>query len=289
MWAAYALMAALLTSFLPIINKRMLVRTPVAIVAWVPNALSLPLLLAVTIALPGWPHVDWLFVVAILASGGLNLIATLASTYALKQADASIAAPLLSFNPAFTLLVSAFALGEIPNLRGIVGVLLIVMGAYLFQIEHIKEGFLVPLQALARQPGILLAISASFVWGLTPIFEKIAIQHSSPENPLAVAFATTLLTVMLLFPGLWRNAAHLVSQVRQHQRGFVIAGLISGVAPLLGFTAIAQGYVGYVTALFKLSAVLTVLWSFFLLHEQGLRQRLPATIVMALGGLLIAA
>ena len=289
MWAAYALTAALLTSFLPIINKRMLAHTPVAVVAWVPNALSLPLLFAVTIALPGWPRVDWLFVVAILASGGLNLIATLASTYALKQADASIAAPLLSFNPACTLLVSAFALGEIPNLRGIVGVVLIVIGAYLFQIERIREGLLIPIQALARQPGVLLAVGASFVWGLTPIFEKIAIQHSSPENPLAVAFATTLLTVMLLFPALWRNAAHLVSQVRQHQRGFVIAGLITGVAPLFGFTAIAQGYVGYVTALFKLSAVLTVLWSFFLLHEQGLRQRLPATIVMALGGLLIAA
>ena len=288
MWVAYAITAALLTSFLPIITKRMLTHAPVSVVAWVPNALSLPLLLAITLTLRGWPQVGGLFFVGILASGALNLIATLASTQALKRADVSIATPLLSFNPAFTLLISIFALREIPSPRGIIGVLLIVVGAYLFQIERVGEGLLAPVHALARQPGVLLAVGASFVWGLTPIFEKIAIQHSSPENPLAVAFATTLLTVVLLFPAVLRNAASHMTQVYQQRRGFLLAGLISGTAPLFGFTAIAQGYVGYVTALFKLSALFTVLWSFFLLHERGLRQRLPATIVMALGGLLIA-
>jgi uncharacterized membrane protein len=123
--------------------------------------------------------------------------------------------------------------------------------------------------------------------GLTPIFEKIAIQHTAPENPLAVAFATTLLTIVLLFPALRRVAAP-IDQVRQHRRGFLTAGLISSIAPLFGFTAIALGYVGYVTALFKLGAVFTVLWSALLLREQGMRQRLTGTIVMAIGGLLVA-
>jgi hypothetical protein len=49
------LTAALLTSSLPIINKRILTTADVAVVAWVPNALSLPILLGVTIALIGWP------------------------------------------------------------------------------------------------------------------------------------------------------------------------------------------------------------------------------------------
>jgi uncharacterized membrane protein len=69
----------------------------------------------------------------------------------------------------------------------------------------------------------------------------------------------------------------------------LIADLISGVAPLFVFSAIASGNVGYVTALFKLGAVGTVVWATLLLNEPGLRQRLPATAVMAFGGLLIAA
>ena len=287
MWIIYALTAAALTSFLPIINKRILIHAQVAVVAWVPNALSLPLLLAATLVLMGWPRVDGMFLVGILASGILNLIATLASTRALQLADASVATPFLSFNPAFTLLVSVFALREIPSWRGIAGVLLISLGAYLFEGAAVNQGMLAPVRALARRPGVLLAIGASFVWGITPIFEKIAIQHTSPENPLMVAFGTTLLTVVLLSPALLQTATRPVAQIRQHTTGFLTAGLISGIAPLFGFTAIALGYVGYVTALFKLGAVFTVLWSAWLLHEHGLRQRLPATIVMAIGGLLI--
>jgi uncharacterized membrane protein len=288
MWVLYALAAALLTSFLPIINKRILQTADVAVVAWVPNALSLPMLLAVTLALIGWPRVDGLFLLGVLASGILNLVATLASTRALQLADASVATPFLAFNPAFTLLLSSFTLREVPSVRGIVGVLLVVLGAYLFQVREIGKGMLAPVRALVRQPGILLAISASFVWGLTPIFEKIAIQHTAPENPLMVAFVTTLLTVVLLTPALWRRASYPLAQLRRHRRLFGAAGLISGVAPLFGFSAIALGYVGYVTALFKLGAIFTVLWGALLLKEHGLRERLPATSVMVLGGLLIA-
>ncbi len=288
MWALCALTAALLTSFLPIINKRILTTADVATVAWVPNVLSLPLLLAVTLAFIGWPRVDGLFLLAVLASGVLNLVATLASTRALQLADASVATPFLAFNPAFTLLLSSFTLREVPSVRGLAGVLLIVLGAYLFQVSEVGKGILAPVRALAHQPGVLLAIGASFVWGLTPIFEKIAIQHTIPENPPMVAFVTTLLTVVLLIPALWRRATDLLDQLRRHRRLFGAAGLISGVAPLFGFSAIALGYVGYVTALFKLGAVFTVVWGALLLKEPRLRERLPGTVVMVIGGLLIA-
>src|SRR6266508_3724823 len=288
MWALYALTAALLTSFLPIINTRILTTADVAVVAWVPNALSLPMLLVVTLALIGWPRVDGLFLLGVLASGILNLVATLASTRALQLADASVATPFLSFNPAFTLLLSSFTLREIPSVRGIVAVLLIVLGAYLFQLREVGKGLLAPVQALTHQPGVLLAIGASFVWGLTSIFEKIAIQHTSPENPLIVAFVTTFLTVVLLTPALWRRRTDLLDQLSRHRPLFGAAGLISGVAPLFGFSAIALGYVGYVTALFKLGAVFTVVWGALLLKEPGLRERLPATLVIVIGGLLIA-
>jgi uncharacterized membrane protein len=289
MWAIFAVTAALLTSFLPIINKRILADAHVAVVAWVPNALSLPILLVATLMLMGWPRIDTVFLVAVLASGALNLAATLASTRALQLADASVATPFLSFNPAFTLLISFLTLHEIPTLRGIVGVLLVVLGAYLFQVDALGKGILAPVRALIHQPGVLLAIGASFIWGLTPVAEKIAIQHTTPENPLMVAFATTLPTVVLLTPALLRQTVSPLAQIQRHRWGLLVAGLISGVAPLFGFSAIASGNVGYVTALFKLGAVATVVWATLLLNEPGLRQRLPATAVMACGALLLAA
>ncbi len=66
------------------------------------------------------------------------------------------------------------------------------------------------------------------------------------------------------------------------------APFTTGIAPLFGFTAIALGLVGYVTALFKLSAVFTIVWAWLFLGEGNIRQRLLGTAVMLIGGVLIA-
>ena len=79
-----------------------------------------------------------------------------------------------------------------------------------------------------------------------------------------------------------------LSGLRAHPRTLSIAVLLAGVAPLFGFTAIALGLVGYVTALFKLSSILTILWARLFLGEGNLRQRLLGTLIMLVGGALIA-
>ncbi len=76
--------------------------------------------------------------------------------------------------------------------------------------------------------------------------------------------------------------------MRAHPRALFLAGLIAGIAPLFGFTAIALGLVGYVTALFKLSAVFTIVWAWLFLGEGNIRQRVLGTLVMFVGAALIA-
>ena len=78
------------------------------------------------------------------------------------------------------------------------------------------------------------------------------------------------------------------SGLRAHPRALALAVLLAGVAPLFGFTAIALGLVGYVTALFKLSAVLTILWARLFLGEGSFRPRLLGAAVMLIGGVLVA-
>src|SRR5260370_13749793 len=117
MAALLALVATILTSFLPILNKRLLRDSGPGVVAWIINAASLPILAAGTLLLTQCsitplhgspslscaahiPRIDGLFVAALLASILLNWAATL-----------------LTFNPAFTLLLAWPALGEVPGLR----------------------------------------------------------------------------------------------------------------------------------------------------------------------------
>jgi uncharacterized membrane protein len=288
MWLPLALDTALLTSFLPIINKRLLADTDVSAVAWGVNAFSLPLLLLASVLVAPTPTVDRTFWFGIVASGILNLLATLISTQALKLGDASLVTPFLTFNPAFTLLIANFTLGESPSEVGIIGVLFIVVGGYLFNVEEARRSWWAPFKAIVTQRAVLFAIIASFIWGLTPIAEKLAIQHSDPENPPLVAFATTGLMSLMLFPLMLKRAKRPLEQVTRHRKGFAAAALIAGIAPLFGFTAINLGPVGYVAAIFKLSTVATVIWGALLLHEGGFRERITGSAVMVLGALLIA-
>jgi uncharacterized membrane protein len=312
--ALFALVATVLTSFLPILNKRILRDARPALVAWVTNAASLPILATGTLLLTQCsitslhggvpfsctvqvPHVDGIFVAALLASVALNWAATLLSTMALDKADASLVSPLLTFNPAFTLLVAWLTLGEIPGVRQTAGVSVVLLGAYLLEVEESRTGLLAPLRVLVGRPGALLAIIASALWGTTTVLEKLSIEHMTPPSGPAVALLGTFLMVLLLTPGaLWSSGRERPSAqqsrwkgLRAHPRALASAVLIAGIAPLFGFTAIALGLVGYVTTLFKLSAVLTILWARVFLHEGQIRERLLGSSVMLVGGVLVAA
>jgi uncharacterized membrane protein len=307
MYVLLALIATVLTSLLPILNKQILYDARPALVAWAINAFSLPILALGTFLLTQCrltpfsctirlPQVDSIFIIALLASVVLNWGATLLSTHALAKADASLVSPLLTFNPAFTLLIGWFALAEIPGLRETLGVAVVLVGAYLLEVEEARTDLLAPLRVLFQRPGALWAIIASTLWGSTTVLEKLAIEHMTPPSGPFVALTGTVLMVVFLTPNAFVSSGKTETPEKKkgwqglhfHPRALLLAVLIAGIAPLFGFTAIALGLVGYVTALFKLSVVFTIVWAWLFLGEENIRQRLLGTVVMLIGGVLIA-
>lgn len=288
MWIIFALCAALLASFNPIINKRMLADTDVSVVAWAGQAFGLPLLgLNLILFFGPLPRVDGWFFIGILGSASLNTLAHLSATQALKEGDASLVAPLFVFSPAVTLLVSLVTLGEIPTTVPLIGVGLMILGAYLLALSS-WQAALAPLKAALHQRPLWLAITTSILWGATPVFEKTAIEHTFPENSTAAAFGALLALTLILFPIMLRRARNPFVQIRVRLGGFVVLGIIGGIAPLLGYAAYSLGLVGYVTALFKMSSVFALAWAFLFLREKDVPRRLPGAVVMVVGAILIA-
>ena len=289
MWAILALGAALLASFNPILYKRILKDVDPLTVVWAVILLGLPLLGIFTLSLtPRLPRLDWIFLFAVIGSATMNVAAHLASTRALKLEDVSLVTPLLIFSPVFTVLIAAIFLGEIPSTRGLIRAGLLLAGAYGLT-RSFRDGWLAPLKSLTLKPGILLVLLAGLLWAVTPIFEKVAIQHTDPSSPRFAAFAVNVLLVLLLTTlTLWRGKPSL-SNLRPHRRELLLAGLIAGSAPVLGYTAFSLGPVGYVTTLFKFSSVITVIWGALFLKEHDLRRRLPGSLLMVVGAILLTA
>jgi drug/metabolite transporter (DMT)-like permease len=289
MWAILALGAAALTSFNPVLYKRMLKDGEPIVVVWGVTLLALLLLGSFTFALARRPPgIDGLFVLAVLGSAGLNAVAHLASAKALKMAEVSLITPLLIFSPVFTLLIAAVFLGETPSARGWLGVGLVLIGAYWLNLGG-RAGWAAPFKALASNPGVALVLLAGWLWAVTPLFEKVAIQHTRPQSPRFAAFVVAALLALTLTPAALSRGRAAIRKLALHRRDWLLAGLIAGTAPILGYTAYSLGFVGYVTTLFKLSPMMTVVWGFLFLKERGLAQRLPGSALMVTGAILIAA
>ncbi len=109
----------------------------------------------------------------------------------------------MMLNPAFTLFIAFFALGEIPGLRQSIAVLVILGGAYVLEVEQARTGLLAPLRVLVHQPGTAFAVLASALWGTTPVLEKLAIDQMSPPSGPFVALLGTAALVLLLTPSTW--------------------------------------------------------------------------------------
>ncbi len=173
-----------------------------------------------------------------------------------------------------------------PTLPGVFGVVAILAGGYVLGLEGDAFRWWRPFVGVVARPEVALAILASFIWGLTPVAEKLAIQHSAPAAPVLVAFGTTALMTLLLTP-LALRAPTPLRFVADRRRGFSLAAAIAGVAPIFGFTAIGLGLVGYVSAIFKLSTVFSIAWAVLLLRESVGASRLVGAGLMVIGAVLI--
>lgn len=162
MWALFALGAAVLTSFNPILYKRLLRDAEPLVVVRGVTLLALPLLALFTLALtPQLPQVDELFLLSVVGADGLNVAAHFASAKALKLEDASLVTPLLTFSPVFTLIIAALFLGERPSARGVLGVGMVVIGAY--WLNPSDANWRAPFKSLTLKPGVALVLLAGLL------------------------------------------------------------------------------------------------------------------------------
>ncbi|MCL4531183.1 MAG: hypothetical protein M1282_17470 [Chloroflexi bacterium] len=67
------------------------------------------------------------------------------------------------------------------------------------------------------------------IWGITPVFEKTAIQHTFRENPTVTAFGALLALTLILFPIVLSQADQPLAQLRIRWRGFAALGVIGGI------------------------------------------------------------
>jgi uncharacterized membrane protein len=134
----------------------------------------------VLIIFTGIPEIKPAFYYSITIASILDVIAAWCFLNAIASGQLAKTFPLVAFTPVFLLGTSFLILGELPSILVLVGILLIVCGAYLLRAESIKVGILEPIKLLLKEKGQRYMLMAAFLFSFLAVFFKKAILNSSP-------------------------------------------------------------------------------------------------------------
>ncbi len=283
-WFILAILTAFFESLKDVFGKVSLKEIDVFVASWSWRFFALPVLLPALLLVP-FPGFTPKFWGALLVSGLMNILVSILYMKAIKETDLSLAVPLITFTPLFLLLTSPIILGEFPTWIGLGGILLIVSGAYLLNIEDRKKGFWAPLKALVYDKGARIMLLVAFLWSITANVDKIGVQHSSPFY-----WATMVNAFMIigLLPIMMVRSTKVVQKLKVNWKPLVLMGVSSGLVLLFQMSAIKITLVPYVISIKRTSAAMSVLWGFYIFGEQQIGSRLLGVMIMLAGVLLIA-
>jgi len=109
----------------------------------------------------------------------LLIIANFLLIRAVQISHLSLTIPYLAFTPVFTLFTLWVILDEFPSTAGVVGILLIPIGAIILQKTSVVPGSRLTWRSFTREKGIFYTIIVAIIWSVTGNYDKIGINASS--------------------------------------------------------------------------------------------------------------
>ena len=216
----------------------------------------------------------------VILAGFLCTLGTVCLIKALQYGELSVLGPINSYKCLVGLLFGFVILGEIPSVKAILGVLLIICGSW-FIFDTVKEGFSFK---LFKRKDIVLRFCALFLTGAEAAVLKKIILISSPEECFILwcfsGFAFSLILVLLLkkkFQPLFKKDIFAI---------FIIAVCL-GLMQFSTNIVFEKLDVGLSLALFQLSSIVAIIFGYKVFKESNVIKKLLGAVIMIVGSCLI--
>ncbi|PKD16224.1 hypothetical protein APR41_10580 [Salegentibacter salinarum] len=226
------------------------------------------------------------FLLALLASSILQLIVILLYFKAIKRSELSVTVPLITLTPLFMLITSPIMIGEFPNALGILGIVLIVTGTYISNLDSNQKNIFAPFVSVVKNQGSRYMLIVAFLWSITANIDKIGVEETSP---VFWAFSKDFLILFYLIPILAIKSKRPLKQIKNRKVGLLLVGMFKSTSVLTQMYAIQFILVAYVISIKRASALFIILFAFFFLNEKhNFRNRMIGIITILLGLFVIA-
>ncbi len=248
-----------------------------------PAVLLAPLL--VVEPLPALPPPFWYWMAMLLP---VEILAMLLYMRAIRDYPLGLTLPYLAFTPVLVVLTGWALLGERVSARGLAGILLVVAGAWLLNLQTSDRShwrtLVTPLGGIVRNPGSRMMLGVAALYSLTSVGGKGAMRYMPPEQFGAFYFALLGTTTLLLF-GLHRPA--LVPALWRRPLPTLVVGACMAAMVFTHFLAIQKVEVAYMIATKRTSLLFGMIYGALWFHERDLPVRLLAGTLMVGGVFLI--
>jgi len=283
LWLAFAILTAFSESIKDVLSKRHLTRVDEYLLAWAMVFFALPWLV-LSLLISGVPSLKADFWFYLIIGGTLNVAATLLYIKAIKQGDLSSTIPMVNFTPLFLIATSPLVLGERLSIFGYIGVLLILIGSYVMNLQARDKGYLYPFRMLLKERGPRLMLCVAFIWSITSNIDKIGVTNSSTFF-WAVSINMYIILFMTLF--LFHKSKIDREKITYNLMGFLLIGLLYATVWLSQMIAISLTSVAYVISIKRTSTVISVILGCLLFKESNIRWRFPGATIMFIGFLVL--
>jgi len=283
-WFVYAFVCALSLATADALSKKVLDdNTDASIVAWVRTGYTIPFMVFI-IPFIDKPELDGVFYMATLLAVPLDIIALLLYMKAIKVSPLSLTLPFLSLTPVFLIGTSYIILGERPDKSGFIGIILVVIGAYLLNVHTISRGIFEPFKAIAEEQGSVLMIIVAFVFSIGACIGKIAVRHS---DPFFFSVVYSFLLSLFLFLIISFRTRQFFSKAISRPVPFLLIGLLITVMIITHVKALNLVEVSYMISVKRLSILFGVIYGVMFFKETNIKERLLGATVMVSGIIMI--
>lgn len=205
---------------------------------------------------------------------------------AYQEGDLSIVYPLSQTSMIYVPVWGITLLGERLSLLGICGILLVILGTYSVQLQHLSlTELLRPFRDL-RSRSVRFALMAGFIYSIGSIAEKTGVRYYSP---LLFTYFLVLTMLLLMTVNLGRpKYRHLIKEELREHWGLI---LCSGPVMMASFLTFRYGLsmapVSYAVPVRQVSIMVGVLIGILFLGESFGRIRLISALFILAGAALI--
>lgn len=234
------------------------------------SLISIPLLLLVNFSLitPEF----WLYAIA----GGITgAIGNCFMVLALKQGELSVLGPINSYKAIVGMIFGIFLLHEYPNIYGLLGIGLIIIGSY-FILESPK--------ALLRKD-IQYRIYALIFTAIEAVFIKKVIILSSIASSFIISSFLGAIFSYLIMRILENEKLHIPT--KKNSIMYISTTLCFAIMTFTTAYVFKYINVGYALSLFQLSIILNVILGYKLFNEKKLIKKLLGSLIILIGSAAI--